>query len=368
MTNPIIDKYAHLLLHYCVSIQPGDRVLIRSGFLAEPLLKSLYRQALEAGAIPELMVELDHQEYAWGQYAISQNQWDYVPMQYRAAMESFEAYLLIKAPANTRHAYAVSTEASRQRQLAWHPYQQLYFERTARYDLKRNFCVFPTPAGAQEAGMHTEMYEEFVFDACLLGEENPKESWLEVKRRQQSWVDFLNKRERIRYVSDQMDITFSANGRTWINSYGTTNMPSGEIYTSPVEDQVNGSIFFDYPLLYQGKELQGVSFIVEDGLITTWSAEKGQEILDEIMQVPGARRFGEAAIGTNDRIRQFTRNILFDEKIGGTIHMAIGQSYLQAGGKNKCSLHLDLIADMTRNGQIYADDELIYEKGKFLIA
>jgi aminopeptidase len=368
MINPLLDKYAKLLLEYCVSIRPGDRLLIRSGFLAEPLLQSLVEQALQAGAIPELMVELDNQDLMWTSQGHREDQLDYIPMQYQKGMEEFDAYIFIKAPGNTRQDIAADPVARQRRQAAWLPYQQLYFERTASLSLKRNFCVYPTPAGAQEAGMHTAMYEQFVFDACMLYAEDPIQEWLNVKAKQQHLVDYLNQKKEIRYLSSGMDIRFSTEGRTWINSHGTTNMPSGEIYTSPVEDKVDGWISFDYPLLHQGREMEGITLKVAKGEIISWEARRGQDVLDEIMKVPGARRFGEAAIGTNQRIQRFTRNILFDEKIGGTIHMAIGQSYLQAGGLNKSSLHLDMIADMTRDGQIFADGELIYEKGRFLIS
>jgi len=143
-------------------------------------------------------------------------------------------------------------------------------------------------------------------------------------------------------------------------------MPSGEVYTSPVEDSVNGVVFFSLPCIYQGAEVEGVTLWVKDGLIERWDAQRGKEFLDYIFSLPGTRRFGEAAIGTNYDINRMTKNILFDEKIGGTIHMAIGQSYPQTGGKNESGVHWDMITDMTQSGEIWADGAKIYEKGKFL--
>jgi aminopeptidase len=145
-------------------------------------------------------------------------------------------------------------------------------------------------------------------------------------------------------------------------------MPSGEVYTSPVEDSVNGVIHFDYPSIYMGHEVEGVTLWVKNGEVQKWEAKRGMEFLDRIFAMEGTRRFGEAAIGTNFNIDRFTKNILFDEKIGGTVHMAIGQSYLQAGGKNQSAVHWDMIADMTKDGEVFADDEKIYEKGRFLFA
>jgi aminopeptidase len=366
MSQSILQKYARLLCEYCVSLKAGDKLLIRSTTLAEPLIHEVYKAALKAGAIPEVMMEWQGKDQALQQLG-TRDQWSYVPMQYAQAMESFDAYILIKAPYNLKENYNATEGATKAIREAWSPYQQLYFKRTATLDLKRTFCLYPTIALAQEAGMSLEDYEHFVFDACHLYEEDPIAAWLELKNNQQHIVDYLNERKTIRYKSSDLDISFSTEGRTWINSHGTTNMPSGEVYTSPVEDSVNGTVFFHYPLIYDGEELEEVRLIVEKGLITKWHASRGQKKLDSLMQVEGARRFGEAAIGTNKRINRFTKQILFDEKIGGTIHMAIGQSYLQAGGKNQSAVHVDMIADMKNGGKIFADETLIYENGEFLI-
>jgi aminopeptidase len=171
----------------------------------------------------------------------------------------------------------------------------------------------------------------------------------------------------MRYISKDTDISFSTKDRIWINSDGRANMPSGEVFTGPVEDSVNGTIFFSYPGVYMGHEVENVRLWVKDGLVERWEATRGKDFLNYIFTIPGARRFGEAAIGTNYDISRITKNILFDEKIGGSIHMAIGQSYLHTGGNNESSVHWDMITDMTEAGEIWADGEKIYEKGKFLI-
>jgi aminopeptidase len=167
-------------------------------------------------------------------------------------------------------------------------------------------------------------------------------------------------------VNDRTDIRFTTKGRLWINSDGQTNMPSGEVYTSPEEDSVEGYIHFDYPAIRNGAEINGVTLQVKDGEIQSWTAEAGQDILDKTFEIPGTRRFGEAAVGTNYDIDRFSKNMLFDEKIGGTVHMAIGQSYLQCGGKNESAVHWDMIADMTKSGKIFADGKIIYRNGQFL--
>ena len=283
-------------------------------------------------------------------------------------MEEYEAYLFIRAPFNLFESQSNDPEKVKIRKEATSELNSTYFQRTATRELKRNLCQFPTDAAAQNAGMSLEEYEQFVYGACHLFADDPIKEWLEVRRSQQQIVDLLNAREDIRYRGEGIDIRFSTKGRTWINSDGQTNMPSGEVYTSPVEDSVNGHIHFSYPAVYMGHEVEGVTLWVKDGWVDKWEARRGQEFLDRIFQMEGTRRFGEAAIGTNYRINRFTKNILFDEKIGGTVHMAIGQSYLQAGGKNKSAIHWDMIANMKDGGEIYANEEKIYESGKFLLA
>jgi aminopeptidase len=227
-------------------------------------------------------------------------------------------------------------------------------------------CQYPTLASAKAADMTLEEYADFVFKACRLDEADPVAAWLDVRKNQQGIVDKLNTCDIIRYRNERTDIRFSVKGRTWINSDGRANMPSGEVFTGPVEDSVNGIVHFDYPSVYSGFDVQGITLTVKDGLITEWDAEVGKEVLDQVFAIDGARYFGEVAIGTNYKIRQATRNILFDEKIGGTIHMAVGQSYLQSGGKNKSAIHWDMIADMKQGGEIVADGEVIYRDGHFV--
>ncbi len=363
--NPILSKYANLLVNYCVEIKSGDRLYIRSTTLAEPLVREVYRATLQAGGIP--VVDLDFREQ--NKIFLEEGQGDqlrYISPLYKQAMEEFEAYLYIRAPFNLKGGGSADPEKVKITKAATAPYSKRYFERTATRELKRNLCQYPTMAAAQNAGMSLEDYEHFIYSACNLFEEDPIQKWLEVRKFQQQIVDVLNDRETIRYKGDGIDITFSTKGRTWINSDGQTNMPSGEVYTSPVEDSANGVINFSYPAVYMGHEVEDVTLWVKNGYIDRWEAKQGKDFLDKIFEIEGTRRFGEAAIGTNYKIDRFTKNILFDEKIGGTVHMAIGQSYLQAGGKNTSSIHWDMIANMKNGGEIYADDEKIYDSGRFL--
>ena len=201
----------------------------------------------------------------------------------------------------------------------------------------------------------------------VLFDDDPVAKWCELRDKQQKIVDYLEGKDKICYLGRDIDISFSARGRKWINSDGTKNMPSGEVFTSPVEDSVNGKIRFSYPGFYMGQEIEDISVEVKDGEVVKWNAKKGKGLLDKILEIPGAKRFGEAAIGTNKGINKFTKNMLFDEKMGGTIHMAIGAAIPEAGGKNESGVHWDMLADMSDGGEIYADDELVYKNGEFLI-
>lgn len=361
----ILDKYADLLVNYCLELQPGDRLLVRATTAAEPLLIPLYEKVLAAGAIMDTQLKFREQFRLLLNHG-DEFQLSHVSPLYEKAVKEYEAYLMIISPFNLREDQNTRNESLKIRSKAMKPLTDLYFQRTGSRDLRRSLCLFPTQASAQNAGMSLGEYEQFVYQACKLFDDNPIESWRELGQKQQQIVDFLNQREEFHYLGDNIDIRFSTKGRTWINSDGKTNMPSGEVYTSPVEDAVNGHIHFSFPGHYMGHEVEGVTLYVKDGWIERWEARRGKDYLDKIFQTEGARRFGEAAIGTNYDIDRVTGNILFDEKIGGSVHMAIGQSYPQAGGKNSSSIHWDMITDMTREGAIFADGEKIYEKGRFL--
>ncbi len=365
MINTLLQKYAKLLVNYSLDVQPGERVLIRSTTLGEPLVREVFRETLRAGGHPYTMFEFQGETRIMMEEG-NEFQLTHTPAFLQIAMENFDCYLRIMAPYNLRSMQGIDAQKASLYKAGRASLMKTYSERTATRDLKRSLCQYPTLANAQEAGMSLEAYTEFVFQACFVFEENPEEKWLEVRNYQQAIVDVLNRHENIRYRNEQFDIEFSTKGRIWINSDGQTNMPSGEVYTSPVEDSVNGKIHFSLPAFHNGHEVNDATLWVKNGEIYKWEAKKGKNYLDYVFKLDGARRFGEAAIGTNRNIQRITKNILFDEKIGGTVHMAIGQSYLQTGGKNQSSIHWDMITEMNNGGEIYADGQLIYKNGDFL--
>lgn len=365
MKTETIDAYARLLSEYCLQLKKGDKVFVQSSFLAEPLLRAFYKEAIRVGAVVEFHLSFDQMDEIFYEYA-DEDQLKFISPGFVHAMSHFDAYLHIRAPYSL-HNEKMDAEKWRIRSEAQKPVLQHYFERIGNGTMRRCLCQYPTLANAEMAGMSLEEYGDFIATACKLHTDNPIKAWENVRDTQQKYVDYLDKVSEMRYVSDKMDVSFQVAGRKWINSDGRKNMPSGEVFSAPIEDSVQGTAYFDFPANYMGKKISGITVFVENGLVTSWLAEEGGDVLDDIFTIEGARRFGEVAIGTNYEINRPTGNILFDEKIGGTVHMALGQSYHQCGGKNESAIHLDLIANMKNGGKIYADGALIYENGQFLI-
>lgn len=363
--SDVLKKYADLLLHYCLEVKEGQRLFVSSTTLAEPLLQEIHRQATRAGVAVEYDLSFKDKSLIYWEEAKGKVL-DMESALHLYAMEHFDAYLAIRAPFNLHEDLAATMDQKKRRAAAGSKASQIYFQRLADKTLVRSLCQYPTPAAAKAAGMSIEEYADFVFTACRLDEADPVQAWLEVRKEQQHYVDYLNQCEEINYKNEKSDIRFSVKGRTWINSDGRANMPSGEVFSAPVEDSVEGVVHFDFPSVYGGHDVEGITLTVEKGKVVKWEAESGKEVLDQVFAIEGANYFGEVAIGTNYRIQRTTRNILFDEKIGGSIHMAVGQSYLHAGGKNKSSVHWDMISNMKNGGEIIADGKLIYKDGRFL--
>ena len=358
-------KYAQLLVNYSLYLKAGETLYINTTTLAEPLVKEVYREALKVGAHVSVQLSFEDQDSIMYNNS-TEDQLSYISPFHKLAIEEFDAYLYIRAPFSLTSG-DIDPEKRKIRGESMKEVNQTYFNRTASGSMKRSLCQFPTMANADAAGMTLDEYQQFVFEACRLNDENPKASWEQVSKEQQHIVDYLNNVKHIVYKNDQSHISFSVDGRTWINSDGKTNMPSGEVFSSPVEDSVEGEIYFDYPSIFMGEAVEGIRLVVKKGEVIEWNAKKGQKLLDKLMTIDGARYFGEVAIGTNYKIQRATKNILFDEKIGGSIHMALGQSYGQTGGKNQSSIHWDMICDMRKNGSILADGKEIYKNGNFLI-
>jgi len=365
--NNIWKKYAKVLVEYSTNVKKGDHVFIRGDAQAQPLIKAVYETVLERGAYPLTRISVSGLQESFFKVATDE-QLDYVDPFTKYEYEKADKFISIGAPYNVKNLARVDSTKMARRSKATKDLSNLLLKRAAEGSLSWVICDFPTHALAQEAKMSLEEYEEFLFKACYLHLDDPVAKWKEIGEKQQKLADYMTSTSKIRFVGEKTDITFSTEGRKWINCCGENNFPDGEIFTSPVEDSAEGEVYFDFPALYRGNESHGIHLKVEKGKVVEATAEKGEDFfLSMINQDEGARFFGEIAIGTNDMIQDVTGNILFDEKIGGSVHMALGSSYPETGGKNESGLHWDLIKNMKNGGKIYADDKLIYENGKFLI-
>jgi len=297
----VLHKYAQLLVHYCLELKSGQSVFIQSTTLAQDLIREIYKEAIKVGAHVETDLTFRGKNKIYLDHADDEQLHHVSPLR-KYVIENFDAYLFVRAPFNLREDANVDSQKRTLRSTANKELNQIFSKRTAAGSLTRSLCQFPTQASAQEAGMSLEEYQNFVFSACHLFDEDPAASWRKIRGEQQRYVDRLNATKKVRYVGPKTDVSFSVDGRTWINSDGRVNMPSGEVFSGPVEDSVNGHVFFDYPSIYNGREVSGIHFDIEDGYIKNYQAERGQEVLDEIMKIEGSRYFGEVAIGTNYNI------------------------------------------------------------------
>jgi aminopeptidase len=355
-----LKKLGRVLVDYSVEAGEGEQVLVAGGAAAEPLIREVYARLLDVGAIPIPQVALPGIQELFFQRA-KDIHYEKTPPVVRSIYEGVDAVISIMAPHDTRALAGV--DPGKQQTLAKRDkaVQDLVIERD-RWAL----TLFPTQALAQESDMGLEEYEEFVFEAMALGEDDPVRYWREKAREQGRLIERLEKAREVRIVGPGTDLTLSIEGRKFLNGDGTHNMPCGEIFTGPVEDSVNGEIYFGVPVAVAGREVLGVRLRFEDGRVVEASAEKGEEFLNSMLDADeGARYLGELGIGTNYGIRRATKNILFDEKLGGTVHLAIGRSYEKTGGKNDSSVHWDLICDLREGGELYADGELIEKDGAF---
>lgn len=362
----IIEKYAKLLVDYSLDIKKGERFLIKGSYLAEELIKYVYGFAVEKGALVETQISLNGLSKIFYDRASDEQLKDVSPVS-KYIVENYDVMLNIDSPFNLKDLQTVDPVKKQKSAAARQEINKTFMHRAAVGKLRWSLCVFPTDSQAQESGMSKEEYADFVYKACFLYDDDPTSSWYKLRDNQQRIVDYLNAKKQIRYVGKNIDVSFSTEGKKWINSEGTNNMPSGEVFTAPVEDSVNGKVRFSFPGIFMGQEIEDICLEIKDGLVVKWTAAQGQELLDKVFEIEGTRRFGEVAIGTNDGINKFTKNMLFDEKMGGTIHMAVGAAYPETGGTNESSVHWDLLADMKEDSQITADGEVIYKNGKFLI-
>ncbi len=367
MTDPRIEKLADVLVNYSVAVQPGDKVAIRGGFMAEPLLTAVYAKVLQAGGHPFPWVPLPDAAELLFRYG-SDEQLQYVPEPIKLVVETFDAMIAIMATANTKALSQVDPAKMMLRNRSETELMKIYMQRMSEGKLRTVGTLFPTQAYAQDAEVSLAEYENFVYSACLPDMDDPVGYWKRISAQQQKLVDWFKGKQKVRVLGPETDLRMDISGRVFVNCDGRQNMPDGEVFTGPVEDSVEGHVYFSYPAIEQGREVAGIRLWFEKGKVVKASAQKNEEFLLKMLDTDeGARRVGEFAIGTNTGIAQFTKQILFDEKIGGSFHMALGASIPESGGVNESAIHWDMICDLRQGGEIWVDEQLAYKDGQFVI-
>lgn len=354
-------KHAELLVHYCVSAQPKERILLAGSTHTLPLFEEVARALLRAGARPTLQLSYPTQTEDFIRLAAEDVLGSLDPAE-EADMRAIEGSIRLLTHAAQRPptdpAYLARLARAQQ---AAAPLQRL---RSAK---KWTLTQYPTPAGAAGAGMNQAEYEDFVMRAMFLDRPDPVSAWAEVRAYQAKLIERLARADTIRIEAPETDLTLRVGGRQWANSDGKRNMPSGEVFVSPREDSAQGHIYFGLPTEYQGQAVSGIWLRFKNGKIVEASAEEGQDALLSALDTDaGARFLGEIGIGTNAGIQTPSRNILYDEKIGGTVHLAAGRSYPETGGQNVSAIHWDMICDLRGGGRLWLDGELLQENGKFV--
>lgn len=371
MSDLRVQKYAKILVEHSTHVAKGDRIFIEATTAAEPLVREIFIQILERGGIPHPMLALPgmmpfSQDEMYLTYA-KDTQLDFVPTFYKMAYDQFEGRIRIHSATNTRGTTGMDPQKAQRRSKALSSITEAQMQRGAAGRFKWVTTLYPTDGYAQDAGMSLTEYEDFVFNAVHANEDDPIAYWNSTSVEQQKAIDFLSTKSQVVLRGPNVDLTLSIKGRKFANSIGLFNMPDGEIFTGPVEESLNGWVKYTFPAIYGGVAVEGAELTFSNGRVETAKAVKNQDYLLKMLESDaGSRYVGEFAIGTNKDITRFTGNILFDEKIGGSFHMALGAGYPETGSKNKSSIHWDMICDLRKDSEILADNQPFYKNGQFV--
>lgn len=366
MPDPRITKLAKVMIHYSLEIKPGQQMLLRTHPIAEELTLAVYEEAIKAGAHVFIRNAVPGSDEIFYKYA-SDEQLDFISPVMRQVVETFDASLNLWTEHNTRSLSGIDPARMARSSKAGAPLTRTYMERAARGELRWCLTAYPSHAMAQEADMNLADYREFVFGAGMLNEDDPVAFWRAEGEKQRTVVAWMKGRNQVVLKGSNIDLKMSIKERTFIPCDGKVNFPDGEIFTGPVEDSVEGWVRFKYPAIEYGQEVTDIELWFEKGKVVKETATKNQELLTALLNTDDGSRFvGEFGIGTNYGITRFTKNMLFDEKIGGTIHLALGNGYPESGSVNHSGIHWDMLCDMN-DAEIRVDGDLFYQNGKPVI-
>ncbi|MEP7288109.1 MAG: aminopeptidase [Chloroflexota bacterium] len=380
MPDPRIEKLAHTLVTYSVAVKPGEAVALMGDSSSLPLLREIYKQVVLAGGHCVTLLSGGSRPLSDGVVGgddvmanfflrhANEDQLNWISPVEQWVVNDCPVTISIRSTDNTRRGSSIDAKRISARAASRAGMSKTRFARSAEGKQRWTLAMFPTEGHAQEADMSLEEFEDFFYHACFADQPDPIQCWRDLEANQQKYVDWLKGHDRIVVRGPNADLSLSIKDRTFINSTGTHNMPSGEIFTGPVEESVNGWVRFTYPAINGGRQVDGIELKFEHGKVVSATAKKNEDYLLSMLDTDtGARFLGEWAIGTNFGINRFTGNILFDEKIGGTIHMAVGRGYPETGSKNESAIHWDMICDMRDGSEIVVDGDLFYKDGQFAI-
>ncbi len=354
MSDPRIKETARILVEYSNEVKKGEKVIIESSPEAAPLVREIYRLCVQKGAYPRVNVGIQGLTKIYYDNA-SKEQLEHFPEIAMYETKNSDAFFSIGAPSNTRELTSVDPKKIAIRSKITNPLSEEV--------LKKKWVIFyyPTNALAQEAEMSLEEFEDFVYSATI-------QDWKKISKQENKLKGILDKGKEVRIIGKNTDIKFSIEGREASKGDGKNNMPCGEVFIAPIEKSTQGHIEFSFPAIRAGREVDGVKLKFKDGKVIEAFSIKGEKYLKECLEMDtGAKYLGEFGIGFNPHIQKFVKNILFDEKISGSIHLALGRAYKEGGGTNESALHWDIIKDLRQEGKIIIDGKVIQEKGKFLI-
>ena len=367
MRDQRVERLADILVDYSVGIKAGDLVSIRGAYVAEPLILAIYERCLQRGAQPMIRATIPAAEPVFYRFA-KDKQLDFVWDTDKWMMDNIDVSFSIISDVNTRQ--LTKADPARQARVASarKPLMNTFFQRAAKGDLRWNVTLFPTEAHAQEAEMSLAEYEDFYYGACLVDAADPVVEWQKVAERHARLIDWLQGRNEVHIEGEGTDLILEVGDRIFLPADGKENFPDGEIFTGPREDKTRGHVTFSFPAIYRGVSVEGARLDFENGRVVDARADKNEDYLIKTLDTDdGARVLGELGIGTNYGITDFTGEILLDEKIGGTVHLAVGASYPESGGTNESAVHWDMVCDLRQGGRITVDGDILMEDGKLLV-
>ncbi len=375
MNDRRTTNLARVIVRYSTRVRPRELVAIYAQAPGTPLVQELYREILQAGAYPYLLVRsrsltlpgLEDLDYIFYSEA-TEDQLRHVDLFDKKVLEEFDVWIRVWAPLNTRSLAEIDPSKLQCRTRAYASLADTWTKRAAQGAFRWTIVAYPSLAGAQDAKMSLEQFREYVFRTTLADAQDPVEEWKRLASRQDHLVQWLGGKKRVEVKGPDIDVSFAIDGRKFVSCDGKLNMPDGEIFTGPIEDSVNGWARFAFPVIESGHEIVGAQIRLEKGKVIEVTADGGQDLLQSVIRTdPGASYIGEFGIGTNPYVDRFTGEMLFDEKMIGTIHLAVGNGYPETGSKNQSVIHLDMLCDMRKGGEILVDGDLFYRSGEFLI-